>query len=43
MSLVNVVLSGRGLRDGTIPGPEESHLIHVFLTQCDQETSKEAS
>ena len=43
ISLVNVVLSGRDFRDGPIPGPEESYLIFVFLTQCGQETSKEAS
>jgi hypothetical protein len=40
MSLVNVVFSGSELRDGPIPGPEESYLIRVFLTQCGQETSK---
>jgi hypothetical protein len=42
MSLVNVVLSGRNLRDGPIPGSEESYHICVFLKQCGQETSKEA-
>jgi hypothetical protein len=36
LSVVNVVLSGRGLCDGTIPRPEESYRLWCVLV-CDLE------
>jgi hypothetical protein len=35
MSVVNVVLSGRGLCDGPIPRPEESYRLWCVIV-CDQ-------
>jgi len=38
LSVVSVVLSGRGLCDGLITRPEESY--RLWRVVCDQETSK---
>ena len=40
MSVVSVVLSGRGLCDGLITRPEESYGLQRVVV-CDQETSNE--
>ena len=37
--LVSVVLSGGGLCDGPIAGPEESYQVRRVLTECYLETS----
>jgi hypothetical protein len=42
LSLVSVVLSGRGLCDGPIPHPEESYGLWCLL-QCDQMKSQKPS
>jgi len=39
LSVVNVVLSGRGLCDGLITRPEESYRMW-YVAVCDKETSK---
>ena len=40
LSVVNLVLSGRGLCDGLITRPEESYRLWRVVV-CDQETSNE--
>ena len=39
LSLVSVVLSGRGLCLGLITRPEESCRVRCVLTECDHESS----
>jgi 2-phosphoglycerate kinase len=39
LSVVSVVLSGRGLCDGLITGPEESYRLWCVIV-CDLETSR---